>query len=332
MNKDLKKGVEALERGVELADEERMHGRMLGQAVIAGEDAEEKRRTVMKLKGQLKVARGISIVSLFVLIVVLLYACAAVMAKKPINQSISSKTLSYRLEVPEIDTSRIRTATLEELVSGLSGDDFVDYLGFRYHIGDTIPSGVFLRSMSSLEALVAGTNRAYVLADKAEQAGDSKGFVEIGCSVHRFRQSESGSYQELPSDFYYDKAAIGFSGLDEEGLCNYLGSDMMELTISVYEDADIESLVSDALQNRTYGGSLEGIGTDIADRLQGLEFSIECGDYTYSTYDSVEEQDGYFICFRGTESVIPEMVVQYDVEVRDYDYNLWVCIAQEGWY
>ncbi|MCM1217820.1 MAG: hypothetical protein NC548_25290 [Lachnospiraceae bacterium] len=174
MDKDIRKSVENLERGYELAQEEGMHGGRMAQTLEVNEELEDRLDLVRKLKARIKVMRGIALGALAVLVIVLLYACASMLQKEEpaeektepeIVQTAVSESLFYRMEVPDVDVSQIRSATLEELVSGLDGYDFLDYLGVRYFAGSEAPQGVQVYSMSSLEELVSSTGREYTESD-----------------------------------------------------------------------------------------------------------------------------------------------------------------------
>ncbi|MCM1217821.1 MAG: hypothetical protein NC548_25295 [Lachnospiraceae bacterium] len=156
--------------------------------------------------------------------------------------------------------------------------------------------------------------------------------MEVGCSVHNFRKGEDGTYQELPSDFYYNLETIQFGELGDRDLEEYLRDHKETFHLTVYGDADVKPAIEKALEGRTYGDTLEGIADDVVKALSGAEFSIEADGFSYSTYEKAVEQDGKIVCLRGNESVTPGKVVDYDVTVADYDWNLWVCAAQEEWY
>lgn len=340
MDRELRENVKKLERGAELRDEERMRGGQAASGLLLGEEIEENQKFVGRLQSQLRLWNIVTAFGVLLLLIVLLYVLIAAVMKptapdpvpvpppveEKLVQTVSEVSLDYSLAVPDVSLPQLGQTTLDELVAGLEGNDFVDYLGRLYYAGDQVPSGVALYSMSSLGELVDGSRRAYLLGVGSQPDKAVKDFVDIGCSVHNFVMAD-GVYHEVPSDFYFNAETIGFGGLDDDSLASYISQSEETISIVVYDGTDAEPLVKECLEGIAYGDDRGDLASCVIQALSGVEFSLEYGEFSYSTCGDVFEEDGYIKYVKGGETYVPESVTRYEVSVTDYDFNIWVLSA-----
>jgi len=315
MDSEFRKNIERLERAVEVAHEEQISGDQMAQTVLLAEEVEEKQRIIRRLQQQIRVWRWVSLVALFVWVVILLYACAAVIIYK--EPEIREHEVSYNLDMPDIDLNDVNKCTLDELTIGLSeGMDFIDYLGSRYTYGDKAGSTV-VWSIGSLSDVISATNRSYTIDGKASESASIKKYVEVGCSVHHFMRDSEGGYQELPEDFYYNYETIEASGLNDPDLSEYISTTTQHMTLEIYnsDDVDVEQEVLRVLESRLYGESMDGLVADVAGAFD--ECIVTVGDEVVDT----TKEGGH-----------PKVIDRYKITVTDHIFNIWVCTAKGGWY
>lgn len=315
MDSEFRKNIERLERAVEVAHEEQISGSQMAQTIQTIEEIEEKHHIIGRLRQRIKICRWVSLAALFAWIVILLYACAAVIIHR--EPEVREFEVSYNLEIPQVDLNDVSRYTLDELASGLSGDmDFVDYLGSRYSINDK-PGGTVVWSMDSLREAISKTNRSYKVNGRPSEAAGIKKFVEVGCSVHHFAMDSNGGYQELPEDFYYNHETIQESGLDDPELSEYISTSTWRVILEVYDpgDTDVEQEILKVLESRCYGDSMEGLAADIAGAFDKCKVVI--GDEVTDTTQ---------------ESSHPRMIDRYNITITDHVFNTWVCTAKGVWY
>lgn len=354
MDKELEQNVKDLERGYELKQEEAMHGERVGQTLEMNEELEDKLELIKKLRKQLKLTRGTSIGVLAVLVLVLLYACVTYIMHP--SQTVTEKTITYNLEVPKPDMSQVESITLDELMGTLEHPlDYVDYLGSEYKIGSNYPSGVILYPELSIEKAFYETKRIYTMDSEA-----------MTCTEHDYTHGKDSTA------WYYDKIVFNGEGaVDIRAIehyvnietyksgdaslankTNHYGHEYTTIKLSVYEEVDIDigSFIKGVLESFDYAEVMsdeniyaptisynykiapEKLAEEIAAGLTDIEFSLNIGDFFYGTYDSVEEQDEYIVCFRDGEKYIPEAVTKYNIKVTDYRYSLPVCAVQSNWF
>lgn len=370
MDKDLEQSIKKLERGVELTDEEAMHGERIAQTIEVNEDLEEKYITIQKLKKQVKAWRYFCIAEMVVLVIVLLYVIVeTVFLKQPENgvldmpavqetvlpiQTVEEEEITFNQQMPVIDVSQIESTTTDALAASLGEFDAVNYLGEMYRRGDECPSGVPVLSIDSLITVFGNTKCVYNTepACTAENHwdGDHK-VIDKPIYVSYYDENQDN----FKSTDYYNGAY--FEANYTEGVENFTNHVIhfphhMEITLYGKTDIDVESLVKGIIEDYPmysniileedmkrveYTWDSPGVRTDIYNRikegLSGAEFTFTAGGEIYNTYDSVKkDENGNTVCIRNGETVIPETVKKYHIVVVNYDYSYMACAYMNHWY
>lgn len=370
MDKDLEQGIKKLERGVELMDEEAMHGKRIAQTIEVNEDLEEKYITIQKLKKQVKAWRYFCIAEMVVLVLVLLYVLIeTVFLKQPENgvlnmpsvqetvlpiQTVEEEEITFNQQMPVIDVSQIESTTTDALAASLGEFDAVNYLGEMYRSGDEYPSGVPVFSIKSLMTVFGNTKCVYNTEPEctAENHWDGDHKV-IDKPIYVAYSDEN--YENTVIEPYYNGEYFEANYTEEvEDFTNHAIHFPYHMEITLYgkTDIDVESLVKgiiedypmysdiifeDTMRRVEYTWDSPGVITDIYNRikegLSGAEFTFTAGGEIYHTYDSVkEDENGNIVCSRDGENVIPETVKTYHIVIVNYDYSYMACAYMNHWY
>lgn len=359
MDKEFEKDVKDLERGYELKQEETIHGERIGQTLEMNEELEDKLDLVKKLKKQIKTTRGISIGVLAVLIIVLLYACVTYILHP--KQTVTEETITYNMEVPKPDISQVESVTLDELMGTLELPlDWVRYSGNEYHMGDSCPSGVTLYPNLEFAKAFYETKRIYTMNREPLNCTEHNLTGNLGictvlyCYDPIYASDGFFGVEGVRGIYdYYSLEAFKSEAANYANMTNHTDHLPRTINISIYEESDIDvgSLVKDVLESFDYGEVVidandeynlyfhsdmdieaEELAEGIIAGLSDVEFSIKIEDFSYTTYDSVEEQEEYTVCFRDGKKHIPDAVKKYNIEVTDYRYNYQVCAVQDDWF
>lgn len=369
MDKELEQNVKDLERGYELKQEEAMHGERVGQTLEMNEELEDKLELVKKLRKQLKFTRGTSIGVFTVLILVLLYACVTYIMHP--SQTVTEKTITYNLEVPEqaeepehivhnetltfvmevpeIDMSQVKSITLDELMGTLSTrKDKVVYLDETYKQGDEYPSGVILYSAETVEKAFASAKRIYTLNGEIMECSHHPQGILPGCFVRRYLDADISSSSSYV--YYYNDAVLRentlFESWEVSDVPNHYGHKEWGIKLEIYgkTDVDVSSLIKNTLESLPFARFLptsDGYAAnDMADHYrfgvdpERVAKSIINGlsDVEFSLEIESPSQE-YEDYFYSTDGIeYTEAVTNYNIKVVDYDYKSWICGVQEHWF